>query len=196
MFTGIIEATGLVKEVITNGSNRTFWIESSISPELSADQSVSHNGVCLTIEEVKNSTHRVTAIAETMQKTNLYKLQAGDYMNLERCLRLNDRVDGHIVQGHVDTTAVCIERKDLDGSYEFRFRFPAQFKELVIEKGSIGLNGISLTIFNVGENGFSVAVIPYTSQHTNIRFLKEKDEVNIEFDMMGKYVQRNIQFRH
>jgi riboflavin synthase len=190
MFTGIIETIGLVEEITTTGTNKTFWISSPISHELKVDQSVSHNGVCLTVEALQNGRHQVTAIAETLQKSDLGLWQKGDLVNLERCMMMNGRLDGHIVQGHVDTTATCIERKELDGSWEFRFRFPQQFASLVIEKGSISLNGISLTIFNVSENEFSIAVIPYTFEHTNIKNLQPNAGVNLEFDMMGKYVNR------
>jgi riboflavin synthase len=190
MFTGIIETIGTIDEVLSSGTNKTYWISSILSPEFKVDQSVSHNGVCLTVEEVKGNRHRVTAIAETLQKSNLGHWKAGDLVNIERCMLMNGRLDGHIVQGHVDTTATCISKKELDGSWEFRFSFPVQFGALVIEKGSISLNGISLTIFNVTENEFSVAIIPYTFEHTNIKTIQPATSVNIEFDMMGKYVNR------
>lgn len=190
MFTGIIESLGKVREAASRGTNRTFWIESSISGELKVDQSISHNGVCLTVEEIKNGAHRVTAIEETLLKTNLESWQRGHLVNLERCLIMNGRLDGHIVQGHVDTTAVCTERKDLDGSWEFRFEFPKKFASLVIEKGSISLNGISLTIFNVKKSRFDVAIIPYTFGHTNMQSVHPGSLVNLEFDLIGKYVQR------
>jgi len=190
MFTGIIETIGQIEAIDSNGSNKTFWITSPLSHELKTDQSVSHNGVCLTVEEVQGNRHRVTAIDETLQKSNLGDLQTGDLVNIERCLQMNGRLDGHIVQGHVDTTAACISRRELDGSWEFRFRFPEAFAMLVIEKGSISLNGISLTIFNVALNEFSVAIIPYTFEHTNIKNIQQGSVVNIEFDMMGKYVSR------
>lgn len=192
MFTGIIETIGQIEAISSSGSNKTFWITASLSHELKTDQSVSHNGVCLTVEEVQGNRHRVTAIAETLQKSNLGTLQTGDLVNIERCLQMNGRLDGHIVQGHVDTTAACINRRELDGSWEFRFRFPEAFAMLVIEKGSISLNGISLTIFNVALNEFSVAVIPYTFEHTNIKNIQTGSVVNIEFDMMGKYVNRML----
>jgi riboflavin synthase len=176
--------------VTTTGTNRTFWIASSLSPDFKIDQSVSHNGVCLTVEEVQGNRHRVTAIAETLQKSDLNHWKTGDLVNIERCMLMNGRLDGHIVQGHVDTTATCINKKELDGSWEFRFRFPAQFGALVIEKGSISLNGISLTIFNVTENEFSVAIIPYTFEHTNIKNIIDGTIVNLEFDIIGKYVNR------
>ena len=193
MFTGIIENTGVIKELQSNGTNKTFWITSPLSGELKIDQSLSHNGVCLTVEEIKNGMHCVTAIEETLLKTNLGTWQLGSIVNLERCMQLNGRLDGHIVQGHVDVTAECIAVIEKDGSWEYSFTFPEKFSALIIEKGSITLNGISLTLFNVGINSFSVAVIPYTYKHTNINVLKKGDGVNIEFDMLGKYVQRMLQ---
>lgn len=196
MFTGIIETTGIVKEVITNGSNRTFWIQSGISSELNIDQSVSHNGVCLTVEEIKDNMHRLTAIDETLAKTNLNNWQMGNVVNLERCLQMNGRLDGHIVQGHTDATASCKTMLEKDGSWEYSFEIDKKFAGLIIEKGSVALNGISLTIFNVGDNSFTVAVIPYTYQHTNMKQLKVSDSVNIEFDMIGKYVNRMIQLNN
>jgi riboflavin synthase len=190
MFTGIIETLGTIEDVKSTGTNKTFWISSSLSPEFKVDQSISHNGVCLTVEEVQGNRHRVTAIAETLQKSNLGHWETGGLVNIERCMLMNGRLDGHIVQGHVDTTAICMQKKELDGSWEFRFQFPARFGALVIEKGSISLNGISLTIFNVSDNEFSVAIIPYTYEHTNIKTIQPAATVNIEFDMMGKYVSR------
>ena len=190
MFTGIIETTGRIEEIISNGTNKTFWVASPLSQEFKADQSVCHNGVCLTVEEVQGNRHRVTAIAETLQKSNLGEWQTGYLVNIERCLPMNGRLDGHIVQGQVDATGVCTERTTLEGSWEYRFRFPDQFASLVIEKGSISLNGISLTIFNVTRNEFSVAVIPYTFEHTNIQNFVAGTKVNLEFDMIGKYINR------
>ncbi|BAV04683.1 riboflavin synthase alpha chain [Filimonas lacunae] len=190
MFTGIIEATGQVKEVISTGTNKTFWITSPLSEEFKIDQSVSHDGVCLTVEEIKDGAHRVTAIEETLKKTNLAGWITGQKVNIERCMLMNGRLDGHIVQGHVDTTAVCIDRQDLDGSWEFRFSFPEKFAALVIEKGSISVNGTSLTIFNVTRNEFTVAIIPYTYNHTSISEVQQGTRVNIEFDIIGKYIQR------
>ena len=192
MFTGIIEAFGIIHSLEKQGTNTTFWISSPVSAELKPDQSVAHNGVCLTVEEVKESMHKVTAIDETLKKTNLSDWQEGTLVNLERCMTMNGRLDGHIVQGHVDTTATCIEKKDAGGSWEFTFEFPAEFAALVIEKGSVSLNGISLTVFNVGANTFSAAIIPYTYTHTNIQQIKEGSTVNIEFDMIGKYVNRML----
>jgi riboflavin synthase len=190
MFTGIIEALGKVISVETSGTNRIFWVASNISNELKPDQSVSHNGVCLTVEEVKEGKHRVTAILETLQKTNLGEWQVGHNVNLERCLLPTSRLDGHFVQGHVDTTAVCSQKEELQGSWQFQVDFPEKFAALVIEKGSVSLNGISLTIFDVTLHTFSVAIIPYTFNHTNMNELKKGDTVNLEFDMVGKYVVR------
>lgn len=195
MFTGIIETTGLVKQVITNGSNRTFWIESSLSPEFKVDQSVSHDGVCLTVEEIKNSQHRVTAIDETLQKTNLRSWQAGSLVNLERSLRLNDRIDGHLVQGHVDVAGICLRKKEKKGSWEFEFGFPKKFAALVIEKGSVCINGISLTAYHAKTKSLTVAIIPYTFEHTNIKEMKKGDPVNLEFDMVGKYLRRSLSLK-
>ena len=190
MFTGIIESLGKIRSIDTNGTNKTFWVESSLTAELKVDQSISHNGVCLTVEEIKDNLHRVTAIEETLEKTNLGTWLPGDLVNLERCMVMNGRLDGHIVQGHVDATATCLTRTDEDGSWEYRFEFPKKFGHLVIEKGSISLNGISLTIFNVKKSRFDIAVIPYTYEHTNVQSIKVGDKVNLEFDMIGKYVSR------
>lgn len=190
MFTGIIESLGKVISIANNGTNKTFWLESPLSHELKVDQSLSHNGVCLTIEEISGQSHRVTAIDETLQRSNLDTWTAGDLVNLERCLVMNGRLDGHIVQGHVDAQATCVQRRDLQGSWEFRFEFPKKFSYLVIEKGSISLNGISLTIFKVKKNRFSIAIIPYTFEHTSIRSVIPGSKVNLEFDMIGKYVSR------
>ncbi len=195
MFTGIIEQTGRVSSIETNGSNRSFWIESALTPELSVDQSISHNGVCLTVEAVKEKTYRVTAIDETLRKTNLGNWEPGTVINLERCMQMGGRIDGHIVQGHVDGTGVCKKITDKNGSWEFTFQFPGNFASLVIEKGSISLNGISLTVFDVGADQFTVAIIPYTFLHTNMQYLKAGDMVNIEFDMIGKYVSRLQQLK-
>jgi len=192
MFTGIIESIGTIEDIEENGSNKTFWMTSPVSSEFKVDQSVSHNGVCLTVEAVTENSHRVTAIEETLVKSNFNDLQANDEVNLERCMLLNGRIDGHIVQGHVDATAVCIDKKDLNGSWEFRFEFSKAFAKLVIEKGSITINGISLTLFNVGLNKFSVAIIPYTFDHTNMRHVNIGTTVNLEFDMIGKYINRII----
>ncbi len=190
MFTGIIENTGIVNAIEINGTNATFWISSTLSTELRVDQSMSHSGVCLTVEDVKENSHRVTAIEETLRKTSLGTWKVGTLINLERCMLMNGRLDGHIVQGHVDDTAVCKKKVVLDGSWEFTFEFNKQFAHLVIEKGSISVNGISLTCFNVGDNTFTVAIIPYTFEHTNMSQLEEGDIINVEFDIIGKYIQR------
>ncbi len=195
MFTGIIETTGIIKEIVPDRTNKTFWVESPISSQLKEDQSLSHDGVCFTVEKVDTECHQVTAIAETLSKTNILRWKVGDLINLERCLLMNGRIDGHIVQGHVDTTATCVGRNELNGSWEFIFEFPKQFSHLVIEKGSICLNGISLTIYDVKKKGFSVAIIPYTYEHTNIKTINVGDYANIEFDMIGKYVERTIKPR-
>ena len=190
MFTGIIESTGQVHEIIAQGSNLSFWVSSPISHELKVDQSLSHNGACLTVEEVKDSMHRVTAINETLKKTTLGTWKKGDIINLERCLPMNGRLDGHIVQGHVDCVGECKGRTEQQGSWNFEFAMPEKFSRLIIEKGSISVNGISLTAFNVRKKKFSVAIIPYTMKHTNMQSLKPGMKVNLEFDMVGKYVSR------
>lgn len=190
MFTGIIENTGIIRSVTSNGSNKTFWIDTALSDELKIDQSLAHNGVCLTVEALQPGRHQVTAIAETLDKTTLGNWTEGQIVNLERCMQLNGRLDGHIVQGHVDTVATCTSIIAKDGSWEFDFRFDPAFAALVIEKGSICVNGTSLTCFNVGADNFTVAIIPYTYEHTNIHQLKVRDEVNVEFDMIGKYINR------
>lgn len=192
MFTGIVEAQGIVKKIKENGGNKTFWIKSFISSKLKIDQSVCHDGVCLTVEEIKNSRHRVTAIAETLSKTTLGSWQSGYAVNLERCLRLSDRLDGHIVQGHVDTVGTCINQAEKDGSWQFSFQFPKQFSQLLIEKGSIAINGISLTVFNVKQESFDVAIIPLTFENTNFKDIGPGDKVNLEFDMVGKYISRKL----
>lgn len=195
MFTGIIEKTGVIKDIISLGSNKSFWVESELANELKIDQSLSHNGICLTVEEIKEGRHRVTAIEETILKTNAASWKTGDKLNLERCMQMNGRLDGHIVQGHVDCTAECIEVIEKAGSWEYSFTFSQDFAAFIIEKGSVTLNGISLTCFNVTNNRFSVAIIPYTFEHTNMSSLKKGDAVNIEWDVVGKYVSRIMQFR-
>lgn len=192
MFTGIIECMGSVKDVASAGANRTFWVESPLSSSFKVDQSIAHNGVCLTVEEVIGDSHRVTAVLETLQKTDLGNWQPGMSVNLERSLLPTNRLDGHFVQGHVDATATCQSITDRNGSYELHFSFPEQFAPLVIEKGSVCVNGISLTAFGVNRDSFKVAIIPYTWQHTNLQYLKPGDAVNIEFDMLGKYILRRL----
>ena len=195
MFTGIVEALGTVQQVTTQGTNRSFWIISPLSAGFRVDQSVSHSGVCLTVEEVQEDRHRVTAIEETLRKTDLGSWKEGSLLNIERCLAANGRLDGHFVQGHVDCTATCTRKKEKNGSWEYEFQFPARFAALVIEKGSIAINGISLTVFNVKRRHFSVAIIPYTFEHTNIRVVEPGSTVNIEFDILGKYLQRKLSLR-
>lgn len=190
MFTGIVETQGILRETMYSGRNKTMWIESPVSRELSVDQSVSHNGICLTIEEVIDDRHRVTAIAETILKSNVESWKVGANINLERCMLMTSRIDGHIVQGHVDTTGRCVSVTEKHGSTEYRIYFPENFAALVIEKGSICLNGISLTAFNVGIDELSVAIIPYTFEFTNMKYIQEGEEINIEFDLIGKYIQR------
>jgi riboflavin synthase len=190
MFTGIIETTGKINSVETNGSNKTFWIASPVSNELKVDQSVSHDGVCLTVEEVADNMHRVTAIEETLSKSALNNWKKNDVINLERCMQMNGRLDGHIVQGHVDAVATCIGVEEKNGSWEYIFQIPAEFTHLIIEKGSVCLNGISLTAFDIKFNSFKVAIIPFTYQHTNINSVWKNSVVNIEFDIIGKCLAR------
>jgi len=193
MFTGIIESVGIVTKIVQKGTNKTFWISSPVSKELKVDQSVSHNGVCLTVEEIDGNSHRVTAIQETLEKSNLNNWHADDKVNIERCLQFNGRLDGHMVQGHVDTTGLCTDVEEQIGSWIYQFQFPEKFASLVVEKGSVSLNGISLTVFNVGNTTFNVAIIPYTYEHTNMHELRKGSKANIEFDIIGKYILRNKQ---
>jgi len=190
MFTGIIEAHGRVVELKQDKTNRAFCIESSISHELKVDQSVSHNGVCLTVTEVRGNQHWVTAIDETIKKSALGLLKLGDYVNLERCMIANGRFDGHVVQGHVDQTGKCISVKDEQGSWLFEFEYDPAQGNVTVEKGSICINGVSLTCFNSRDSSFTVAIIPYTYHHTNFNSLEVGDLVNLEFDIIGKYVKR------
>ena len=190
MFTGIIETLGIVTAVEKNGVCLDFVIESPISNELKIDQSVSHNGACLTVVEINGNSHRVTAVPETLQKTNLGKLKAGDKVNLERCTIVGSRLDGHIVLGHVDQTGKCVSIEQNENSWLFTFSYSVSLSSLIVEKGSICMNGISLTVFNVTDDLFTVAVIPYTYENTNIRQIKEGDNVNLEFDIIGKYAAR------
>jgi riboflavin synthase len=190
MFTGIIETLGVVKELRQDQGNLHISIESSISPELKIDQSVAHNGVCLTVVALNGNVHTVTAIEETLRKTNLGKVQVGSLVNLERCMQMNGRLDGHIVQGHVDQVAECINLVARDGSWEYTFKYDPSSGNVTVEKGSICVNGISLTVVNSKHDQFSVAIIPYTYEHTNLRQVKPGDFVNLEFDIIGKYVAR------
>lgn len=191
MFTGIIETVGIVRSVNERGTNTHFLIESAISGELKIDQSVSHDGVCLTVVGLQEkNNHEVVAVRETLLKSNLGVLKAGDELNLERCMLNNGRFDGHIVQGHVDQTGVVKSIKDEGGSWLFEFEYDPAFGNVTVEKGSIAVNGVSLTCFNSTISGFSVAIIPFTFEHTNFHRLKRGDAVNLEFDIIGKYVKR------
>lgn len=193
MFTGIIEALGEVKGIEQDGSNNTYEIESYLAPELKIDQSVAHNGVCLTVVAVEGQHYKVTAIKETLRKSNLGEWKEGTKVNLERCMPAHGRFDGHIVQGHVDETAVCIGRKEEGGSWLFDFEYRQESSNITVEKGSVTINGVSLTCFMSKENSFRVAVIPYTFEHTNFHQLQEGDKVNLEFDIIGKYLQKIAQ---
>src|SRR4051812_19824365 len=179
MFTGIIESLGEVIATSMEGSNMEITIRSSLTPELKVDQSISHNGVCLTVTEIKHDTYNITAVAETLQKSNIGLLAPGQKVNLERAMVFNGRIDGHLVQGHVDSIGECISCTPMDGSWEYRFRYSAQFASLLVEKGSICLNGISLTVFNVTDTEFTVAVIPYTYEFTNISSVFPGSTVNL-----------------
>ena len=193
MFTGIIETLGKIKGLQHELGNLHITVESAISNELKIDQSVAHNGVCLTVVAVADGQHTVTAIDETLSKTNLGHLKLNDPVNLERCMQMNARLDGHIVQGHVDQTAVCTHFKELDGSWEYTFEYDAASGNVTVEKGSICVNGISLTVVNSMAYSFSVAIIPYTFEHTNLHNVREGSVVNLEFDIIGKYVARLTQ---
>ena len=190
MFTGIIETLGFVEKLVEDKGNLQITINSAITHELKIDQSVAHNGVCLTVVEISQNSYSVTAIDETLQKTNIGKLKKGDLVNLERCMMMGGRLDGHIVQGHVDQTAVCTNIEDQNGSWLFSFEYDQNSGNVTVEKGSICVNGVSLTVVNSKINGFSVAIIPYTFEHTNFKNLKPGDSVNLEFDIIGKYVAR------
>jgi riboflavin synthase len=190
MFTGIIENKAQLIEIKPNQSNISFVFESTLTGEFRIDQSVSHNGVCLTIEQIEENQYQVTAIEETLQKTSLGILKVGDFVNLERSMKADARFDGHIVQGHVDQIGFCKKITDLNGSWQVDIEYDKTLGNITVEKGSICLNGISLTVFNSIENGFSVAIIPYTWTHTNMHALKVGDKVNLEFDIVGKYLAK------
>lgn len=195
MFTGIIEEVGEVSRIQPEGGNMHFSIKAAMTPELKIDQSVAHNGVCLTVVSIAENEYTVTAVAETLEKTNLKDLQENAPVNLERGMKLGARLDGHIVQGHVDQTAVCKKVKEKDGSWEFTFEYDPALQNITIEKGSITVNGVSLTVVNSKKNEFSVAIIPYTYEHTNFKHFKEGDIANLEFDVIGKYVKRIQELR-
>lgn len=190
MFTGIIESLGTVQNIRIEGSNAHLTIASPISQELKIDQSVSHNGVCLTVVAIEDGAHTVTAIQETLQRSNLGNLQEGSLVNLERAMLANARLDGHLVQGHVDTTAECVEILTLDGSWYYRFRYTPTEEHLLVDKGSICVNGVSLTVVEPHDDIFSVAIIPYTYEHTTFKTLQVGAPVNLEFDIIGKYIAK------
>mgnify|MGYP001201420848 FL=1 len=191
MFTGIIENLSEIKEIIPQGDNLSISFSSNLTKELKIDQSIAHNGICLTVVEIDNDIYNVTAIKETIIKSSIKHWKKGDLVNIERALRLGDRLDGHMVQGHVDQTAVCKNISEENGSWYFDFEYIGS-ENLTIEKGSITINGVSLTVVNSGQNTFSVAIIPYTYNHTNFKNIKLGDLVNIEFDMIGKYISKII----
>jgi riboflavin synthase len=188
MFSGIVETTGTIYDIVSKGQNKDFIIESPISVEAYIDQSIAHNGVCLTVVEKWENKHRVTAIHETLLKSNLNHLKQGDVINLERSVTSDGRMDGHFVQGHTDTTLICNDIQTMDGSWYFSFLLPEAFSPLIVSKGSICINGVSLTLATVADDMFSVAIIPYTFNHTNFCNLKVGDYVNVEFDIIGKYI--------
>ena len=190
MFTGIIESLGKITDLKVDRGNIDFTIESDISKELKVDQSVSHNGVCLTVTDTNNNTHTVNAVKETLDKSSLTNFLVNDLINLERAMKLGERLDGHLVQGHVDGVAKCLGVSVNDGSWIYKFEFDISNEMLLIEKGSICINGVSLTVFDIVDNTFKVTIIPYTYENTSFKTLKEGDIVNIEFDMIGKYLAR------
>ena len=190
MFTGIIETLGTIQEIKKEKDNIHVTVDSSITAELQIDQSVSHNGICLTVVAINNNSYTVTAIDETIKKTNLGDWKAGDSVNLERAMKLGDRLDGHIVQGHVDQTGICIATEETNGSWSYTFEYDEALNNLTIEKGSITVNGVSLTVVDSKKNQFSVAIIPYTHEHTNFKNFKVGTKINLEFDVIGKYVSK------
>ena len=190
MFTGIIEGFGKVIELKSDQENLHITLESKLTRELKIDQSLAHNGVCLTVVDIKGNQYVVTAVQETLVKSNLRDLKLGDFINLERAMKINGRLDGHIVQGHVDQTGKCIGVENKDGSWIYKFEYASDPGNITIEKGSITINGVSLTVINSGINTFSVAIIPYTYEHTNFNFIKVGNIVNLEFDMIGKYIKK------
>jgi len=195
MFTGIIETLGIIKDLNKDNNNLNITVFSSITHELKIDQSVAHNGVCLTVIAINNGEYIVTAIKETIEKTNLADWKVGDLLNLERAMKLGDRLDGHIVQGHVDQTGICKSIEEANGSWYFTFEYDSNLNNITIEKGSITVNGVSLTVVNSKEKEFSVAIIPYTFEHTNFKNVKIGTNINLEFDVIGKYVARLYSLR-
>lgn len=196
MFTGIVEALGHVEAIVPEGENKHFKVKAPFTSELQIDQSVAHNGVCLTVVEMDDTSYTVTAIKETLDKSNLGEVVIADLFNLERCMKLGDRLDGHIVQGHVDQTATCVDIREADGSWYYTFEYqPAKDAAagyITVEKGSVTVNGVSLTVVDSGENRFSVAIIPFTHEHTNFHRLQVGSTVNLEFDIIGKYVSKMV----
>ncbi|MGS2725757.1 riboflavin synthase [Psychroserpens sp. BH13MA-6] len=195
MFTGIIEDFGVVTNLVKDQDNLHITVQSDMTPALKIDQSVAHNGVCLTVVAIDGENYTVTAIQETIRKTNISDLKIGDIINLERAMKLGDRLDGHIVQGHVDQIGTCENIKEANGSWLFTFSYDQSLGNVTIEKGSITVNGVSLTVVNSGNNTFSVAIIPYTYEHTNFKQLKNNSKVNLEFDVLGKYIKRLYEAR-
>ena len=193
MFTGIVEAMGSLVKTEAKGTNVEFWFTCPFTQELKVDQSLAHNGVCLTVEEIQGEQYRVTAIDETLQKTNLGDLKIDQKVNLERCMAANARFDGHIVQGHVDLTGICTEITDQNGSWEYRFSYPKSSGHVTVEKGSICVNGTSLTVVDSQDDSFTVCIIPYTYEHTVFHQLSVGDRVNLEFDILGKYIKKLMQ---
>lgn len=196
MFTGIIESIGIVSEIKKEGSNLHITISSALTPELKIDQSVAHNGVCLTVVEIKDNTYTVTAIKETLEKTNVGNWKVDDKINLERAMLLGSRLDGHIVQGHVDQVGYCTKISESNGSWYFTFEYNSDLNNITIEKGSITVNGVSLTVVNSKKNEFSVAIIPYTYEHTNFHTFSVGTQINLEFDLIGKYISRIVSLRN
>lgn len=190
MFSGIVETVGKVEEIKTQGTNKSFVISSPISGELYIDQSISHNGVCLTVIAMDEKSHTVTAVEETLIKSNLGDLIDGSYVNIERCITMDTRLDGHMVQGHVDNTMECIAKENREGSWLFTFKYDSEFENLIVDKGSICINGTSLTVIDPGEGTLTVTIIPYTYDHTTFKHLNVSDIVNVEFDIIGKYVNK------
>ena len=190
MFTGIIESLGIIEQIEKENDNLHITVRSSITSELKIDQSVAHNGICLTVVKIEDELYTVTAIKETILKTTIGNWKKGEWVNLERAMKLGDRLDGHIVQGHVDQIGICKEVRETNGSWSFTFEYDASLNNLTIEKGSITINGVSLTVVNSKKNEFSVAIIPYTFEHTNFKTITEGEMVNLEFDVIGKYVAK------
>ncbi len=195
MFTGIVECVGIIEEIVIDRTNKRYWISSPVSDELRVDQSVSHNGICLTVEQVLSGKHLVTAVSETINKTDIEEWQKGKLVNIERCLPFNGRLDGHLMQGHVDAVGICVSKKDEGGSWRFSFEYDRKYRHLLVDKGSIAVSGVSLTVISPGDDRFEVAIIPYTYEHTIFKNINVRDKVNLEFDIVGKYVLRYLQTR-